>query len=99
MHNRGGRGRLTLRCTRSATAGCARFRPRVSSNVRPHEMKRSAPGLILTVAVALPFQAFAEAVTYEVREVSRIGSRLIAKGTREYSPSDIRVHPYERDGK
>jgi len=29
---------LTLRCTRSATAGFARFRTRVSSNVRPHEV-------------------------------------------------------------
>jgi hypothetical protein len=28
--------RLTLRCTRSATAGFATCRPRVSSNVRPH---------------------------------------------------------------
>jgi hypothetical protein len=27
---------LTLRCTRSATAGFARFRTRVNSNVRPH---------------------------------------------------------------
>ena len=27
--------RLTLRCTRRPTAGCARFRPRVNSNVRP----------------------------------------------------------------
>jgi hypothetical protein len=31
--------------------------------------------------------------------LSRIGSRIIAKGSREYSPSDVRVHPYERDGK
>ena len=29
-------GRLTLRCTRSATAGFARFRTRVNSNVRLH---------------------------------------------------------------
>jgi hypothetical protein len=35
------RCRLTLRCTRSATAGFARFRTRVSSNVRPLVSKQS----------------------------------------------------------
>jgi len=55
--------------------------------------------LAFAVAVALPSLAFAETVTYEVREVSRIGARLIAKGTREYSPSDVQVHPYERANK
>jgi hypothetical protein len=42
---------LTLRCTRSATAGFARFRTRVNSNVRPHVM--SCQMLARSVAVAL----------------------------------------------
>ncbi len=62
-------------------------------------MHRSAPISIFVLAVASSCMAFAEAVTYEVREVSRIGSRVVAKGTREYSPTDVLVHPYERDGK
>jgi hypothetical protein len=62
-------------------------------------MQRSALLSILALAASLPRLAFAEVVTYEVREVSRIGSRLIAKGTRDYAPSDVQVQPYERDGK
>lgn len=42
--------------------------------------------------------AQAESIDFEVREISRIGSRTVAKGRRDYSPSDIKVHPYERDG-
>jgi hypothetical protein len=41
----------------------------------------------------------AEAITYEIYEISKIGSRLIAKGKREYSVSDVKVRPYERDGR
>ena len=38
----------------------------------------------------------AEVIVYEIYEISKIGSRLIAKGKREYSVSDVKVHPYER---
>ena len=43
--------------------------------------------------------AFAEAIVYEIYEISKIGNKLIAKGKLEYSVSDVKVHPYERGGK
>jgi len=53
---------------------------------------------IATVLVLASWGARAEAIVYEIHEVSNIGSRLIAKGKREYTVSDVKVHPYERDG-
>jgi pimeloyl-ACP methyl ester carboxylesterase len=46
-----------------------------------------------------PPQMGAEAITYEIYEISNIGRRLIAQGTRQYSVADIKVHPYERNGR
>ena len=57
--------------------------------------RRTLPLALLTL-VARP--ARAESIEFEVREISRIGSRVMAKGRRDYSLSDIKVHPYERDG-
>ena len=51
------------------------------------------------LAAVLPQFAQAEVIDYEVREVSRIGTRVIANGRRDYSPSEVKVYPYERDGK
>ena len=57
--------------------------------------RRALAALLVLISTA----ASAEAITYEIYEVSKIGSRLIAKGKREYSVSDVRVRPYERDGR
>jgi hypothetical protein len=55
--------------------------------------------LALAVLLALISSAVgAEVITYEIYEVSKIGSRLIAKGKREYSIVDVKARPYERDG-
>ena len=54
----------------------------------------SLAALLLLVSSA----AAAEVIVYEIYEISKIGSRLIAKGKREYSVSDVKVHPYERGG-
>jgi hypothetical protein len=43
--------------------------------------------------------AVAETITYEIYEISKIGSRLIAKGQRHYTVADVKVHPFERDGR
>ena len=43
--------------------------------------------------------AAAEIIVYEIFEISKIGSKSIAKGKREYSVSDVQIHPYERDGR
>jgi hypothetical protein len=51
------------------------------------------------LATVLPQLAQAEVIDYEVLEVSRIGTRVIANGKRDYSPNEVKVHPYERDGK
>jgi len=48
--------------------------------------------------LATPALLRAQVVEYEVREVSRIGSRLIAQGRREYEINNIEVYPYERNG-
>jgi hypothetical protein len=47
----------------------------------------------------LPSISNSESIVYEIYETSRIGDKLIAKGSRTYSPSDIEVFPYERSGK
>ena len=53
--------------------------------------------LTLVVLLLLVTSASAaEVIVYEIYEISKIGSRLIAKGKREYSVSDVKVHPYER---
>lgn len=47
----------------------------------------------------LPQFAQAEVIEYEVREASSIGTCIIANGRRDYSPNEVKVYPYERDGK
>lgn len=59
-------------------------------------MTRLALAALLVLASSV---VGAETITYEIYEISNIGSRLIAKGKREYSVSDVKVHPYERDGR
>jgi hypothetical protein len=54
---------------------------------------------IATLLFLASSTAGAEAITYEVYEISKIGSRLIAKGKREYTVSDVTVRPYEREGR
>ena len=55
--------------------------------------------LLAALLLLVSSAAAAEVIVYEIYEISNIGSRLIAKGKREYSVSDVKVHPYERDGK
>lgn len=43
--------------------------------------------------------AAAEVIEYEVYEVSSIGSKLITKGTRTYSISDVKVFPLIMNGR
>ncbi|HEU4923828.1 MAG TPA: hypothetical protein VFT23_12240 [Burkholderiales bacterium] len=59
-------------------------------------LRRLALAVVLVLA---SFAAIAETITYEIYEVSNIGSRLIAKGQRHYTVSDVKVHPYERGGR
>lgn len=40
----------------------------------------------------------AEVIEYEIYEISKVGGKLLAKGKREYSVNDVKVHPYERSG-
>ena len=56
--------------------------------------------LLVASLLAAVFPQFlqAEVVDYEVSEVSRIGTRVIANGRRDYSPNDVKVYPYERNG-
>jgi hypothetical protein len=53
----------------------------------------------LLLIIALPRLSHAETVEYEIREVSRIGSRVITKGSRDYSLSEVKAYPYERANK
>jgi len=58
----------------------------------------------LLVAVLLVAQwqfAVAEVIEYEIYELSKAGggSKLIAKGKREYSLKDVEVRPYQRNGR
>jgi len=55
--------------------------------------------LLAALLLLVSSAAAAEVIVYEIYEISNIGTRLIAKGKREYSVSDVKVHPYERDGK
>jgi hypothetical protein len=54
---------------------------------------------LAVVLVLLSSAAIAETITYEIYEVSNIGSLLIAKGQRHYTVADVKVHPYERGGR
>lgn len=55
--------------------------------------------LLAALLLLVSSAAAAKVIVYEIYEISNIDSRLIAKGKREYSVSDVKVHPYERDGK
>jgi hypothetical protein len=59
----------------------------------------AAPLATAILACAVPLPTRAEVVDYEVRELSNTGFRVVAKGRRDYSPSDIKVFPYERNGR
>src|SRR6266540_741767 len=55
--------------------------------------------LFAAVLLLVSSVAFAEVIVYEIYEISKIGNKLIAKGKREYSVADVKVHPYERGGR
>ena len=44
--------------------------------------------------------AWAQTIEYEIYELTKLaGPRLIAKGSRTYSPSDVKVYPYTAQGR
>ena len=58
--------------------------------------KRLAAILLLFLAPAV---VLAEEIQYEIYEISRIGSKLVASGKRDYSVKDVELHPYSSQGR
>lgn len=65
--------------------------------MKRHNLNRCL--VFATLACAVPSLTRAEVINYEVREITDTGFRVVAKGRRDYSPSEIKVFPYERNGR